>query len=177
MKKILMIVAMALSCIFAGCKSVPTVDTMKTTAEAVGKAAGYVANQTKIDDKSRTVVIEIMARASQVVPGEDQTFVDAWMPIAKEVTDKLVAEGKIDEGQAALIDGAFGVVCKGLDYLVTVRYPKAKQYENLVSAAVKGFTEGFLTVFKPVNGIVSVPAVDGYDRDAYEYLMAVESIK
>ena len=176
MKKIILYVASAVAMLFFGCKQIPSVETMETTAIAVGKAAAYVANQTKIDDKSRAVVIEVMTKASEVVPSADQTFVDAWTPIAKEVTDKLVKEGKLDEAQAVLVNSAFAVACKGLDYLVTVRFPKAKQYENLMSAAVKGFTSGFLSVFKPVNGVVSVPAED-YDKEAYDFLMATEVLK
>lgn len=176
MKKILIMFMSAIALVAGGCKSLPTVDMMETTAVAVGKAAGYVANQAKIDDKSREVVIEIMIRASAVVPGVDQTFVDAWTPIASEVTAKMVEDGKIDAGQAALVNGAFNVACKGLDYLVTVRYPKAKQYENLVSAAVKGFSSGFLEVFKPANGVLAVPLVD-YDKEAYEFLSAAKAIR
>lgn len=172
MKNILMTIVAALAMLFAGCTKEPTVEEMTTTSTAVGRAAGFVANQTKIDDKSRGVVIEIVTKASEVTPKEDQSFVDAWSPIAKEVTDKLVAEGKIDQGQAILVNGAFAVACKGLDYLVTVRYPKVKKYENLVSAGVKGFTGGFLEVFKPANKSVSAPNDGDYDKKAYEYLMS-----
>lgn len=176
MKNVLMTIVAAFAVVFSGCKQIPSVETMETTATAVGKAAGYVANQTKIDDKSRTVVIEIVTKAAEVTPAKDQTFVDAWTPIAKEITDKLIAEGKIDQGQALLINGAFGVACRGLDYLFTVRYPKAKEAQNLVSAAIKGFTTGFLTVFKPVNGAVSATASGDFDKEAYEYLMASEAL-
>ena len=177
MKKILMAIVEALTFVIVGCKPVNSVENMETTATAVGKAAGYVANQTKIDDNSRAVVIDIMTKASVIVPTNDQKFVDAWSPIAKEITGKLVADGKINEAQSALINGAFGVACKGLDYLVTVRYPNAKNVENLVSAAVKGFTSGFLTVFKPTNGMLSAHADDTYDKEAYEYLLATELLK
>ena len=176
MKNILMAIMAAFAVVFSGCKQVPSVETMEATATAVGKAAGYVVNQTKIDDKSRTVVIEIVTKAAEVTPAKDQTFVDAWTPIAKEITDKLIADGKVDRGQALIINGAFGVVCKGIDYLLAVRYPKAKETQNLVSAAVKGFTTGFLAVFKPVNGAVSATASGDYDKEAYEYLMASEAL-
>ena len=177
MKKIVLTIIAAFAMLFTGCDKDPTVEEMAATATAVGKAAGFVANQTKIDDKSRAVVIEIVTKASSVVPEKDQSFADAWTPIAKEVTDKLVKEGKIDEGQSVLINGAFAVACRGLDYLVSVRYPKAKKYENLVSAGVKGFTGGFLEVFKPSNSAVSALKDGDYDKEAYEYLMASEAIK
>jgi len=172
MKKILAVIAAVASIIFAGCDKMPSEATMETTATAVGKAAGYVANQTKIDDKSRTVVIEIMTKAQTVVPSSGQSFADAWTPIAKEITDKLVAEGKIDAAQSLLINGAFSVAVKGIDYIFTVRYPKAGKYNELVAAAARGFTGGFLTVFTPSNAAVSKSAPSDYDKEAYEYLLS-----
>jgi len=176
MKNIFITLMSAVTLVLSGCKSLPSVETMETTATSIGKAAGYVANQTSIDNKSREVVIEIMTRASTVVPGQDESFVSAWTPIANEVLDKMIEDGKIDENQASLISGAFTVACKGLDYIVSVRFPKAKQYENLVSAAVKGFTLGFLEVFKPANGVLAVPLTN-YDKEAYDFLVSGESVK
>lgn len=57
---------------------------------------------------------------------------------------------------------------KALDYEFTVRYPKARQYEELVAAAVRGFTDGFLSVFTPAEMFKTAPAV--HDEEAYEYL-------
>ena len=170
MKKIIATLMAALTLAFVGCDKEPTPEKMKTVADAVGRAAGFVANQTKIDDKSREVVIEIMTKASEIVPKEDESFVDAWSPIAKEITDKLVTEGKIDAGQSILINGAVNVACRGLDYLVTVRFPKVKKYENLVSAGVEGFTGGFLAVFTPANAAVAAKAPANYDKEAYDFL-------
>ena len=99
MKKIVMTIIAAFAMLFTGCDKEPSVEKITSTATAVGKAAGFVANQTKMDNKSRTVVIEIVTKASAVVPGKDQSFAEAWSPIAKEVVDKLVSEGKINEGQ------------------------------------------------------------------------------
>lgn len=175
MKKLIAVALSALALLVCGCKGTPTVDEMTKTATTIGRAAGLVANQTKIDDASRAVVIEIVTRATNVVPKVDQSFTDAWTPIATEVTNKLVAEGKIDAGQAILIQGAFTVACKGLDYLTTVKYPKARQYENLTSAAVYGFSGGFLEVFKPTNGaLAAVKAAYEYDQGAYDYLMKAQ---
>lgn len=171
MKKILAIMAMVASVLFTGCDKTPTVETMETTANAVGRAAGYVANQTKIDEKSREVVIEIMNKATNAVPQAGQSFTDAWTPIAKEVTDKLVAEKKIDEGQALIINGAFGVAVRGLDYLVTVRFPKAKEDVDLVAAGARGFSKGFLDVFSAKDNALKSGATD-YDKAAYDYLMS-----
>ena len=149
----MMAAAMAAAGMFicSGCKNLPTADVMESTASSIGVAAGLVANETKIDDKARNTIVEIVNEVSRVVPGKGQTFEDAWTPVAKELVAKLIADGKIDEGIGTVSLAAFGVAVKGIDYIFTVRYPKAKEYEELVAAAVKGFTNGFLTVFKPVN--------------------------
>lgn len=170
-KKIAMAVAVAGIVVCTGCKALPTPDVMKSTANAVGIAAGLVANETPINDKARNTIVEIMNEVSRVVPKAGQSFEDAWTPVAKEVVAKLIAEGKIDEGIGAIALGAFGIAVKGIDYLFDVRYPKAKEYEELVAAAVSGFTEGFLTVFKPVNDAKgNVDLAAKADKDAMKWL-------
>lgn len=146
----------------AGCKSTPTPSQMKSTATAIGVAAGFVANETKIDDKSREAIISVMLEVIKATPAEGQSFEEAWTPLAKEIVAKLVADGKIDEKQAPLVLTAFSVAVKGIDYIFDVRFPKARQYEELVAAAIEGFSSGFLSVFTPPNakGTVSVPAPD-----------------
>jgi len=127
-------------------------------------------DQTKIDDATRAKIIEIVGIVSTVTPAADKTFEETWLPIAKDHTAKLVDEGKITSDQATLIIGAVTVAVKGIDY-VFVRYPKAKLYEGLVVSVINGFTDGFLTAFKPVNTAV-VRGVDRvtYDVDAYIWL-------
>ena len=80
----------------------------------------------------------------------------------------MIDESKIDAMQGQLIIGAFKTACDGIDYLFEVRYPKAKEYQELVSAAVHGFSNGFLTTFAPVNAL-SAQKIE-YDVDAYNYL-------
>lgn len=157
-----------------GCKSLPTPDKMNSVAYAVGTASGLVANETKIDDKSRETVIEVVTVVKGVVPTNGQTFVEAWVPVADVYVAELVAKGKLNEGQALLVKGGTTIVATGMDYVFKA-YPKAKEYEDLVVAAVDGFTDGFLTTFKPVN-LAKVPGASGssrsaeYDKEAYIYL-------
>ena len=153
----------------AGCKELPTPETMKKTATAVGVAAGLVANETPINDKARNTIVAIMGEVARVSPKEGQSFEDAWTPVAKEVVAKLIADGKIDQGIGTISLAAFSIAVKGLDYLFDVRYPKAKQYEELVTAAVSGFTDGFLSVFKPVNDEKSAQKYKA-DEAAYKWL-------
>jgi len=158
--------------VFTGCKSLPTVDKMQSVASAIGAAAGLVANETKIDDNARNTIVAIMEEVAKVVPQSGQSFEDAWTPVAKEVVAKLVADGKITEGVGTLALATFGIVVKGIDYIFDVRYPKAREYEELVSAAVSGFTSGFLAVFKPANAEEAKSLELKADKEAYGWLKA-----
>lgn len=163
-----------------GCKSIPTAEAMYSTSLAIGYATGMIANQCKIKAEDRQVVIDIVNIVSQTIPEQGQTFEEAWTPIAKAHVQKLIDEGKIDQKVGDIILSAFAVVVKGIDYIFEVRYPKAKEYKDLVVAAIDGFTTGFLTVFKPenpetVNGECDANcerALRWYDREAYDYLKA-----
>lgn len=172
MKKITLGLVAATMAVLVGCKTVPSPEKLEVTANAVGIAAAMVANQTKIDDASRATIIEIITEVDKCVPATNQTFEAAWTPIAQEHVAKLLEEGKIDAGQAKLILGAFDVAVKGVDYLIAVKYPAVAKYGNLLEAATHGFCKGFLTYFKPVNGVVSASSEVEYDVEAYEYLNA-----
>ena len=176
LKKLMITVMAAFMAAVVGCKSIPTPEGMATTSYAVGAAAGMVANQTKIDDASRNVVIAIMNEVDSCIPQTNQTFEAAWMPIAKAHTQKLIDEKKIDAGQGELILGAFDVACKGIDYLMKVRYPKAMEYTELIEAGAHGFCDGFLSTFKPANS-VSAGAKMMVDAEAYEYLKTYKNLK
>lgn len=157
----------ALSIVLTGCKSVPTVEKMESIARLIGTSAGMVVNMTKIDEKSKAVVVEIMKIVETSVPKTDQTFSEAWTPIAKEHVAKLVQEGKIDDGEAQLILTGFGLACDGLDYVFNVRYPKAKEYKELVEAAIHGFIGGFTSV---VNTSLKSTKDALYDEKALDYI-------
>lgn len=163
-------IALALGFGTVGCKSLPTSDTMYSTANAIGVATGMVANGTEIDDASRNAVCDIVNKVSSCIPETNQTFSAAWTPIAKEHTDKLIVEGKISTTQGVFVMKAFSVAVAGIDYIFEVRYPTAKQYKDIVTAAVNGFTDGFLTVFKPVDGDSARGRAVTFDIDAYEWL-------
>lgn len=169
MKKILTFAAAAVMAVLVGCKSVPSPEDMSTTSYAVGVAAAFVANQTKIDDTARNEVIAIISEVESCIPQTNETFETAWMPVAKRHVQKLIDDKKIDEGQGTLIIGACDVACKGIDYLVYIRFPKAHEYAELVEAAAHGFCDGFLSNFKPVN-MLSAGSKFAADAEALEYL-------
>ena len=169
MKKLFMIVAAAMMFIFTGCdKTLPSADQMEATSKAIGVAAGYVASQTKLDADAKAAVVEVITKVSTSVPAKNQSFEEAWTPVAKEVVAKLVADGKLKSGQDVLVLAAVNVATKALDYEFNVRYPKAKEVTELVNAAVRGFTSGFLSTFNVGDTLKAAPA--NMDKEAYEYL-------
>lgn len=177
MKKIMLSVAAAALAFFAGCKDIPTVDTITTTATAVGVATGTALNLTKIPDGNRNAIVQIVKEVQEVTPETNQTFEAAWMPVAKKRLDALVAEGKLKQEEAALAEGTFKVVCNGVDYLFEYRFKKANQYKDLVAAAGKGFTGGFLSVFQPAGVTAkSAPAAEP-DKEALEYIKGKLGVK
>lgn len=173
MKTKLLGITAVIGCLLTGCTSLPTVEQMEKTAYTVGVTTGYVANETKMSNDTKNAVINIIGEVAKCTPDTNETFTVAWTPIATAYANKLLEEGKIDEGQKTLILGAFKVACTGLDYLFDVRYPKAREYTELVSAAVKGFSEGFLNVFKPADEVLqATKEPPAKDEELYKYLKA-----
>ena len=167
MKKMLYcIMALALAG-FVGCT--PTEEQVKQTATAIGYAAGLVANETPIKDDARNAIVEIMGEVRACVPAEGQSFVDAWTPVIKEKVAKFVEAGKIDAATGEIVVTACVLAAKGVDYLFDVRYPKAKQYAELVAAGASGAIDGFLRAFKPVDAKLGAEKPK-YDKKAYEWL-------
>jgi len=166
MKKTLAL-ALVSTMTLVGCKTVPTTDKMYSTAYSVGCASGMVATETKVDDKSREAIIEVVSIVKEVTPIEGKSFQDVWVPVAMRYTEAMVKAGRLDPTQATLVVGGITIAATGLDYVFKA-YPKARMYEELVAAAINGFSEGFLTTFKPVN--TDARSVVEYDRAAYSYL-------
>ena len=159
--------------VFAGCDKLPSADKIENVSKTIGYAAGLTCDLAKMSDKARTVTLEVMDIVDDVVPLTNQTFTAAWTPVIEETVAKFVNEGKITSGEGAIVKTAMGAVTQGLDYVFEVRWPKAKDYKELVSAAVRGFTEGFKTVIKPVN----MKAAANFDYDEEEFKKAQEWFK
>lgn len=171
MKKILFAVLATGLAALTGCQ--PTPEQINKTATAIGYAAGLVANETEIKDDARNAVVEILNEVRECVPAEGQSFEDAWTPVIKEKVAEFVKAGKIDEATGSLVTTCAILAAKGVDYIFDVRYPKAKQYAELVAAGASGAIDGFLTAFKPVDGETIVKTSKGkveYDKAAYEFL-------
>ena len=165
MKKTICLAMTASLMAITGCKDVPSADTIGTLSKTIGYAAGITCNLSNISPGCRKTIIEVLDIASEVVPGTNETFTTAWTPIVKKTVDEFVENGKIDKGEGALIVSAMGVATSGLDYMFDVRWPKAKQYKELVSAGTKGFIEGFKSV---VNMTAESKSTFDYDKEEYD---------
>jgi len=156
--------AVACAAFVTGCKSLPSEATIRGVGESIGRAAGYAVELGKTKTEVKEAIVKVLDIAAKVVPEPNQTFVAAWKPLIDEEVAKLVAAGKLKEVDAALAKSALYVACEGVD-LVFNRYPKAREYKNLVSAATGGFVAGFKSV---VNFAAGERA--NYDEEAYKAL-------
>lgn len=145
---------MAAAAVVTGCKHVPTEDSVRKIASAFGGTTGFVLDQCELDSKSQDVIIYIVTLGYTIVPSEGQTVFDAWKDIARRHVESLVTGGRITAMQGDLILSAFDLVLKGVALLVE-RYPDVGTYGSLTTAAVEGFCNGFLAVYKPAdqNGV------------------------
>ena len=176
MKKILMcLVALATVC-FSGCT--PTAEQINKTASSIGYAASLVANKVNIKEDARNAIVAVLNDVRGCIPLEGQSFADAWKPVINSRVAELVDAGKINSMTGEIVKAIANMAAQAVDYMFDVRFPKAKQYEELVRAGVSGALDGFLVVFKPVNcdecsdcedcEIRERAKVD-YDKDAYEW--------
>lgn len=158
----------AMMVLMTGCeKELPTPEKMEAIATVIGKTAGYVCEIAKTKTEVKEGIDKVLDVVGKVVPAEGQTFVEAWTPVIDEELKKLVDAGKLDANGAAVAKIALGVACEGIDY-VFVRYPKAKDVQELVSAATTGFINGYKSVVK-LSANAAKPEID---EEAYKYLKA-----
>jgi len=169
MKKLLYGIAAAVAVVIIGCKTLPTIEQMFENSRLIGAATAMVANSIKTDDKCRNAIIEIVSQVQYCIPQTNETFETAWTPIAEQHVQKLFEDNVIDKDQGEIILCAFKTVVKGIDYLMNIRYPQARQYQELTEAAVHGFCFGFLVDYKPAN-MMSTAVPHAYDEAAYKYL-------
>lgn len=161
MKKIILCVSALLALV--GCKTLPTPEKMEKTANAAGYTTGLVVSQT-VKEKHISVITNIMIQVSTCVPTNGQSFVEAWTPVAQKYVDELVEKGKITKEESNLVMVGFNLVTSGIDYVFDKVYPKAREYEELVNAAIRGFTKGFMKNFDGSK------AVEEVYKDLYDFL-------
>lgn len=150
MKKLIMtLVAAATMCMFTGCDDVPSKEVVSAASYALGTSSGLVVKLLNIDDATRSAIASVIAVVSEVVPAENQTFEEAWSPVAEKYIAEFLDSDKCPEilkknkeATQKLLNKAVEAAFKGLDRLFE-KYPKWKQYPDVVIAAVNGFVNGF----------------------------------
>ena len=164
MNKIIMLGLAVCASVFVGCDKLPTVEKMTEISTVVGKTAGYVCELSKTKTEVKEAIFKVLDIVSTAVPTNGQTFVEAWTPIINAEVKKLIDDGKIDKKYETAITTSLYVVCNGIDYIF-VKYPKAKNVEELVVAATTGFINGYKSVVT-----LAANAELEIDEEAYKYL-------
>lgn len=172
MNKILTGIIAAAMVVATGCKTTPTVDTMYSASYAIGVSAALVMNQTKINDRDRNIIIDIVNKVDSSVPSTNSTFTVAWTPIAQQHIDELVTQGKIDAPEGSIIMSLFAAGVKTLDYIVYKRYPVVGQNVELLESTTHGFCTGLLTYYKPANSLSISPTLVK-DEEAYTHMSKI----
>lgn len=143
--------AIGVSAAVTGCHTLPTEETLKKIGTAFGGATGLVLDQCAIEPEVRNTIILIVGKCRGVAPQEGETLWDAWLKAAKIEVADLVTAGTLTKTQGELVLVAFELVLKGLQLLVE-KHPEVGTYCSLTVAAVGGFCDGFLAVYKPADG-------------------------
>ena len=173
MKKMIFSLVGLASLMFAGCKTTPpSTNTVHSLALAVGYAAGYACELSKMDQATKETIVSIVDVVEQVVPEDGQTYEAAWTPLAASIVSDLVEQKKLTETQATLVRLSFGTLVTGVDYMFTV-HKSWKDYADLVNAAISGICTGYKSVLKPALSVgksASEWYVSKMDKQAYSYL-------
>lgn len=146
MKKIATIAMCACALAITGCNTggeptIPEPETLRAVGRAAGMATGYACGFADLDDNTLAAISMVADAMAKVEPTEGQTIPQAWSAAAKEVCDRLVAEGKLDSKKAAAVNGVVGLAATGYT-LVEARYPGIKKYREGLLALSSGFAEG-----------------------------------
>jgi hypothetical protein len=158
-----------------GCKSIPPDVKVYAVSYTIGAASAKVIDKTNINEKTTTAIIKTLNTVQIYVPSTNETFALKWMPIITTNTNNMVKNNELTQTEAFLIEKTFVVICNGLDYIIEKRYPDVNIYENLMSSAIYGFSNGFLTYFNNTNTFNSRLIYDSLDEE--EYLKALEYLK
>lgn len=180
MKKLILGTIMSVALVFTGCKSIPTPAEIETASYAIGVSTAMVCNMTKISDRDRQVMIDIVGEIRYCCPTSGQSIVESWTVITSNHVVNLINEKKITEAEAKVILDVFDTVLVTADYMVRTRWSVIGERVDLAVSATSGFCNGFLTVFKPTDKVafsVSTTSVESsirvkYDEEAYNYLMS-----
>ena len=149
MKKLFFaLVAAAAMCTFTGCDDVPSKEVVTAASYAIGTSSGLVIKFLNIDEDTKTTICNVINVVYEVTPGEDQSFEEAWVPVATKYIDELIASGKLPpalqknaELTRQVLVKASEIMCVGLDRLFE-KHPDWKKYPDVVVGAISGFVNG-----------------------------------
>ena len=165
MKTIMPVVA-AMAVFVSGCDEIPSEDTIAGFSTAIGKTAGYACELAKMKPQVKEEVVNVLDNVKGAIPKEDETFYDVWTPLAYAEIDKIAQKKGWNETEVKAAKLAVIAATKGIDY-VFMKYPKAREVENLVSISVDSFVDGYKSVIAfAANGSPDI------DVEAYNYLKA-----
>ena len=129
-----------------GCKTRPNVDNVNRAFYYGGSTVALVMNETSLNKEKRVVIRDIVVDIKACNPEVGQTLEAKWTEIAQEHVDLLIQAGKIDRATGVVIMAGFHTVMSGVS-LLEQRFPEIQQDRYLISAAIVGFTDGFLNWF------------------------------
>ena len=129
-----------------GCKTRPNVDNVNRAFYYGGSTVALVINDTSISKEKRVVIRDIFVDIKTCNPEVGQPLEAKWTQIAQDHVDRLIQEGKIDSATGVVIMAGFHTAMAGVN-LLEQRFPEVRQDRDLISAAIAGFTDGFLERF------------------------------
>ena len=136
---------------FSGCKAPLNDEKGRKIGVGVGGATGLVLDACGLDDDSRNAVVGVVGEINRVVPQEGETVADVMSRVAQKYVDGLAKAGKLTPAQATAVNAAVTLLLKGWG-IIEERHPGVKAWCSLSATVVGGFCDGFLAVYKPVNG-------------------------
>ena len=129
-----------------GCKTRLNVDNINRIFYYGGASTALVMNETSLEKEKRIVIYDVFVDIRACNPEVGQPLEAAWTPIAQKHVDILVTEGKIDAGTGVVIMAGFRTAMAGVN-LLEQHHPEIREDRDLLSAAITGFTDGFLERF------------------------------
>lgn len=170
--------AALMSMFIVGCNEtdkLPTVEKITAVSTVVGRTAGYACELSKTKTEVKQSISQVLDVVSAVVPEAGKTFTETWTPVIDVELNKLVEAKKIDASGAAVAKVALKAATEGLDYLFTVKFPKAKDVKELVGAATTAFIDGYRSVV--TTALAAEKAAPELDEDALKYIKTKISAK
>lgn len=171
--------AVGVTAAVSGCKNPPVEEIGRAVGHGVGGATGLVLDQCGLKDEARNAVVSVVERIGSCTPSEGESVSDVIRRVAEEHVAALVAEGRLNQVQGAAVSAAVTLLLKGWA-IVEYRYPVAKAWCGFSAAAIGGFCDGFLSVYKPDSGDSGENGCDGcceIDVQAFRALQATPEAK